>query len=51
MAAAHGGQVVFTEPTRALLDESVRLRDLGEHVLRDIPASTGSTSWRRRLAG
>ena len=37
MAAAHGGQVVFTEPTRALLDESVRLRDLGEHVLRDIP--------------
>jgi len=37
MAAAHGGQVVFTEPTRALLDESVRLRDLGEHVLRDLP--------------
>jgi predicted ATPase/class 3 adenylate cyclase len=37
MEAAHGGQVIFTEPTRALLDESARLRDLGEHVLRDIP--------------
>jgi predicted ATPase/class 3 adenylate cyclase len=37
MAAAHGGQVVLTEPTRALLDEGVRLLDLGEHLLRDIP--------------
>jgi predicted ATPase/class 3 adenylate cyclase len=37
MAAAHGGQVVFTEPTRALLDESVALRELGEHTLRDLP--------------
>jgi predicted ATPase/class 3 adenylate cyclase len=37
MAAAHGGQVVLTEPTRGLLDEGVRLLDLGEHLLRDIP--------------
>jgi predicted ATPase/class 3 adenylate cyclase len=37
MAAAHGGQVVLTEPTRGLLDEGVRLLDHGEHLLRDIP--------------
>jgi len=37
MAAAHGGQVILTDSTRALLDKSVRLRDLGQYVLRDIP--------------
>ena len=36
MSAAHGGQVLFTEPTRALLGDGVALRDLGEHVLRDL---------------
>src|SRR5215471_9227777 len=36
-AAAHGGQVLITEATRAVLGEGVELRDLGEHVLRDMP--------------
>ena len=41
-AAGHGGQVVLSEPTR-LLAESVLTggigsRDLGRHVLRDVPA-------------
>ena len=35
MAAAHGGQVLVSESTRALLDEGVR--DLGEHLLKDLP--------------
>ena len=35
MAAGHGGQVVVSEATQALLDERVRLRDLGDHRLRD----------------
>jgi predicted ATPase/class 3 adenylate cyclase len=40
-AAGHGGQVVVTEPTRALLagalDEGVTIRDLGLHALKDVP--------------
>ncbi|HLL07426.1 MAG TPA: tetratricopeptide repeat protein [Nocardioidaceae bacterium] len=40
-AAAHGGQVVLSEPTARLIDdclpERVGLRDLGSHQLKDIP--------------
>src|SRR5262245_20300454 len=36
MAAAHGGQVLLTEPTCALLGEGVELRDLGDHLLKDL---------------
>src|SRR5262245_32065864 len=36
-AAAHGGQVLLTGPTCALLGDSVEVRDLGEHVLKDLP--------------
>jgi predicted ATPase/class 3 adenylate cyclase len=36
MAAGHGGQVLVSEATRALLDDSTRLRDLGEHRLKDL---------------
>jgi DNA-binding SARP family transcriptional activator len=40
-AAAHGGQVLLSGQTRALLDEhglgGASLRDLGEHLLRDLP--------------
>ena len=36
MAAGHGGQVLLSEATRALLDDSVRVRDLGEHRLKDL---------------
>ena len=36
MAAAHGGQVLVSESTRTLLDDGVRLRDLGEHRLKDL---------------
>ena len=40
MAAAHGGQIVVSEATRAVvdrsLDDGVELRDLGEHRLRDL---------------
>jgi predicted ATPase/class 3 adenylate cyclase len=36
MAAAHGGQVVISEATQALLDDETHLRDLGEHRLKDI---------------
>jgi predicted ATPase/class 3 adenylate cyclase len=36
MAAAHGGQVLLSESTRALLDDATRLRDLGEHRLKDL---------------
>jgi predicted ATPase/class 3 adenylate cyclase len=35
-AAAHGGQIVVSETTRALLDTEVTLRDLGEHRLKDL---------------
>ena len=34
-AAAHGGQIVLSETTRRLLDDA-RLRDLGEHRLKDL---------------
>jgi predicted ATPase len=39
-AAAHGGQVVFSSATRALVDETLLpgLRDLGEHRLKDLAA-------------
>jgi predicted ATPase len=36
-AAGHGGQVVVSETTRALLDGDFDLRDLGEHRLKDLP--------------
>src|SRR3954454_23531180 len=35
MAAGHGGQVLVSESTQALLDDRVQLRDLGDHRLRD----------------
>jgi predicted ATPase/class 3 adenylate cyclase len=40
MAAAHGGQVLVSEATRVLLgeDDRSRLRDLGEHRLKDLLA-------------
>ena len=37
-AAGHGGQVVVSETTRALLDGDFELRDLGEHRLKDLGA-------------
>jgi predicted ATPase/class 3 adenylate cyclase len=36
MAAGHGGQVLVSETTRALLDDATALRDLGEHRLKDL---------------
>jgi predicted ATPase/class 3 adenylate cyclase/Tfp pilus assembly protein PilF len=36
-ASAHGGQVVLSHATRALLDERNPLVELGEHRLKDIP--------------
>ena len=36
MAVGHGGQVLVSEATRALLDDAARLRDLGEHRLKDL---------------
>jgi predicted ATPase/class 3 adenylate cyclase len=39
MAVAHGGQVVVSESTRALLEDDTSLRDLGEHRLKDIVRS------------
>ena len=36
MSAGHGGQVLVSEPTRALLADDVPLRDLGEHLLKDL---------------
>ena len=42
MAAAHGGQIVLSDATEALVGgeggDGVRLVDLGEHQLRDLPA-------------
>jgi predicted ATPase len=35
-ACAHGGQVVLTKRTRDLVDATFRLRDLGEHRLKDL---------------
>jgi class 3 adenylate cyclase len=42
MAVAHGGQVLVSQATQAVLDEQVRLRDLGEHRLKDIAAQSAS---------
>jgi predicted ATPase/class 3 adenylate cyclase len=36
-ASAHGGQVVLSPATRALLDDRYPLLELGEHRLKDIP--------------
>ena len=36
MAAGHGGQVLLSESTRALLEDGVHVRDLGEHRLKDL---------------
>ena len=40
-AAGHGGQVVLSDPTRALvatdLPDGATVRDLGRHVLKDVP--------------
>jgi predicted ATPase len=35
-AAGHGGQVLVSQATRALLDPAFELRDLGEHRLKDL---------------
>ncbi len=35
-ASSHGGQVVLSQATRALVDERFALTDLGEHRLKDI---------------
>jgi predicted ATPase len=41
-AAGHGGQVVLSEATQLLvassLPEGISIRDLGRHILRDVPA-------------
>ena len=37
-AAGHGGQVVVSAATRALLDAGAELADMGEHRLKDFPA-------------
>jgi predicted ATPase/class 3 adenylate cyclase len=36
MAAGHGGQVLLSQSTRALLGDVTHLRDLGEHRLKDL---------------
>jgi hypothetical protein len=36
VAAGHGGQVVISQATAALLDPKVEVRDLGEHRLKDL---------------
>ncbi len=36
-AAAHGGQVLLSEATRALAQASCDVRDLGDHRLKDLP--------------
>jgi predicted ATPase/class 3 adenylate cyclase len=38
MAAAHGGQALLSRTSRDLLDESLPVRDLGEHRLKDLSA-------------
>jgi predicted ATPase/class 3 adenylate cyclase len=39
MGAGHGGQVLLSESTRQLLDETVELRELGDHRLKDLTAA------------
>jgi predicted ATPase/class 3 adenylate cyclase len=36
MAAGHGGQILISESTRALLDDRFQVRHLGEHRLKDL---------------
>jgi predicted ATPase/class 3 adenylate cyclase len=36
MAAGHGGQILLSESTRALLDDRFHVRDLGDHRLKDL---------------
>jgi class 3 adenylate cyclase len=38
-AAGHGGQVVLSVTTASLVGATIRLEDLGEHRLRDIPSA------------
>ncbi len=38
MAAGHGGQALISQTTRQLLDQSVELRELGDHRLKDLSA-------------
>ena len=38
MSAGHGGQVLVSDTTRQLIDEPTRLRDLGNHRLKDLGA-------------
>ena len=38
MSAGHGGQVLVSESTRVLLDDTFELADLGEHRLKDLSA-------------
>jgi predicted ATPase/class 3 adenylate cyclase len=38
-AAGHGGQVLLSEPTKRLLDDSIAVRDLGLHRLKDLQAA------------
>src|SRR5207247_1780570 len=35
-STAHGGQIVFSERTRALIDDGFRVADLGLHRLKDL---------------
>lgn len=43
--AAHGGQIVVSQATAGVVEDDelldVRLRDLGEHYLKDIPGPSG----------
>src|ERR1051325_4400387 len=39
MSAGHGGQVLVSQSTRALLDERFQVRDLGAHRLKDLPGT------------
>jgi predicted ATPase/DNA-binding SARP family transcriptional activator len=36
-AAAHGGQIVISSATAALIEDTTLLRDLGRHRLKDVP--------------
>jgi predicted ATPase/class 3 adenylate cyclase len=38
MAAGHGGQVLLSQTTRQLLDQSFDIKALGRHHLKDVPA-------------
>jgi predicted ATPase/DNA-binding SARP family transcriptional activator len=39
VSAGHGGQVLISQATQALLDSSVELLDLGDHRLKDLTAA------------